>query len=181
MIYVLLTACLAAADLVTKALARRDRHIKKIYNPGFSFGFLKEHPFIIKGIPTAVGILSAVKWVQAVALPQAPERHHGEKNVPRFNAKACDENGSSHVTADIHVPMLRGKYVGREIKKAAYSMIFAGAIGNTYERIKQGYVTDFINVPKGRIRTWFFNIADLCVAAGAALMMLGELTESKDV
>ena len=55
MIYVLLTACLAAADLVTKALARRDRHIKKIYNPGFSFGFLKEHPFIIKGIPTPSG------------------------------------------------------------------------------------------------------------------------------
>ena len=131
MIYVLLTACLAAADLVTKALARRDRRIKKIYNPGFSFGFLKEHPLIIKGIPTAVGILSAVKWMGA----------------------------------------------GKGIKKTACSMILAGAIGNTYERIKQGYVTDFINVPRGRIRTWFFNIADLCVAAGATLMMIGELTD----
>jgi signal peptidase II len=135
MIYTLLTACLAAADLVTKALARRDRHIRKIYNPGFSFGHLKEHPFIVKGIPTAVGILSAVKWARAAS------------------------------------PM----------KKTAYSMILAGAIGNTCERVKQGYVTDFINIPKGRIRTWFFNIADLCVAAGAVLMILGELTESKDV
>ena len=181
MIYVLLTACLAAADLVTKALARRDRHIKKIYNPGFSFGFLKEHPFIIKGIPTAVGILSAVKWIQAVALPQAPERHHGKKDVRGISAKICGENEPSHVAAAMHVPMPRGISLSREVKKTACSMILAGAIGNTYERIKQGYVTDFINVPRGRIRTWFFNIADLCVAAGAALMMLGELTESKDV
>jgi lipoprotein signal peptidase len=165
MIYTLITACLTAADLVTKALARRDRRIRKIYNPGFSFGHLKEHPFIVKGIPTVVGILSAVKWVQAVALPGGTDGHQ--------RIGGADKT----VTEDaITVPE---DDISTTFKKIAYSMILAGAIGNTYERVKQGYVTDFINIPKGRIRTWFFNIADLCVAAGAALMILGELTEKQ--
>ena len=152
MIYILLTASLAAADLITKALARRDAHIKKIYNPGFSFGFLKEHPFIVKGIPTSVGILSAVQWARCVAAAEAAKKAQN-----------------------------RSMRIASVLKGIAHSMILAGAIGNTYERVARGYVTDFINVPKGRIRTWFFNIADMCVAAGAAIMLLGELTEDKRI
>ena len=137
MIYGLLTACLTAADLTAKAAARRDRRIKKLYNPGFSFGYMKEHPLIVKGIPTAVGVLSALKWMRAM------RRHSG----------------------------------AGALEKTALSMILAGAAGNTYERIRRGYVTDFINIPHGRIRTWFFNIADLCIVAGAVLLAAADLTE----
>ncbi len=141
LIYALLIVCLAAADLVTKHFARADRRIRKIYNPGFSFGYLKECPLLIKGVPTLVGILSALKWAQAV-------RRRPGKGI---------------------------------LKKTALSLILAGAVGNTCERLKRGYVTDFINIPRGRISTWFFNIADLCIAAGAALLPLAELTEDKEM
>ena len=140
LIYVLLIVCLATADLVTKHFARRDRRIRKIYNPGFSFGYLKECPLIVKGIPTLVGILSALKWARTM-------RRRSRRSA---------------------------------LTKTALSLILAGAIGNTCERVRQGYVTDFINIPRGRISTWFFNIADLCIAAGAALLPLAELTETEN-
>lgn len=141
LIYALLIVCLAAADLVTKHFASADRRIRKIYNPGFSFGYLRECPLLIKGVPTLVGILSALKWVQAV-------RRRAGKGI---------------------------------LRKTALSLILAGAVGNTCERLRRGYVTDFINIPRGRISTWFFNIADLCIAAGAALLPLAELTEDKEM
>ena len=126
---------------MTKHFARGDRRIRKIYNPGFSFGYLKECPLIVKGIPTLVGILSALKWVRTM------RRRPGQGTLT----------------------------------KTALSLILAGAIGNTCERVRRGYVTDFINIPHGRISTWFFNIADLCIVAGAALLPLAELTEDKEM
>jgi len=60
--------------------------------------------------------------------------------------------------------------------RAALTLISAGALGNLYDRIFQGYVIDFLD-----FRVWpVFNIADTCICAGAALLALGLLHPAKN-
>jgi signal peptidase II len=52
------------------------------------------------------------------------------------------------------------------------SFVLGGAIGNLYDRIAHGTVTDFIEVYHG---TWFFpafNVADSAITVGAVLLLL---------
>ena len=52
----------------------------------------------------------------------------------------------------------------------ASSLIFAGGIGNLIDRIAFGYVTDFLHFLF--IDFPCFNIADICVCVGGALMVI---------
>ena len=49
-----------------------------------------------------------------------------------------------------------------------YAMIVGGGIGNLYDRIFQGYVTDFIRLFPFN---FIFNFADICVVIGAILLI----------
>lgn len=51
--------------------------------------------------------------------------------------------------------------------QAALLLVAAGALGNTLDRVGRGYVVDFIHVPHWPV----FNVADMCVTAGAALII----------
>ena len=54
------------------------------------------------------------------------------------------------------------------------TMVMAGGIGNAVDRIRLGYVVDFIYVKL--IDFPVFNAADICVTVGMALIALGFLT-----
>lgn len=51
----------------------------------------------------------------------------------------------------------------------SYAMIVGGGIGNLYDRIFQGYVTDFIRLFPFN---FIFNFADVCVVIGAILLIV---------
>ena len=55
------------------------------------------------------------------------------------------------------------------------TMVVAGAVGNALDRVRLGYVIDFIYVKL--IDFPVFNVADICVTAGCALIVLSLLTE----
>lgn len=68
----------------------------------------------------------------------------------------------------------------------ALSLIFAGALGNLVDRLRLGYVTDFIYVRLWGYFYWpAFNVADSAITVGAislaviALVKLGEKNEAK--
>lgn len=50
----------------------------------------------------------------------------------------------------------------------AFVLVLAGALGNVVDRAMRGYVVDFIHVTRWPV----FNVADIAVVAGAALMIL---------
>lgn len=61
----------------------------------------------------------------------------------------------------------------------AWSLVLAGALGNLYDRIRIGYVVDFLD-----FRVWpVFNVADVSICLGAFLVALhfftGKRTEGK--
>ena len=59
-------------------------------------------------------------------------------------------------------------YLTRRIGLAAGALVFGGALGNLIDRIRLQYVIDYIDV-----HVWpVFNLADMCVVAGVALLML---------
>ncbi len=57
---------------------------------------------------------------------------------------------------------------------AGASFIIGGAIGNLYDRLRFGYVVDFLDF-SGLMFPWVFNVADMAINAGFACLILDAL------
>jgi signal peptidase II len=67
------------------------------------------------------------------------------------------------------------RYIPREsiLGNLALGLIFGGALGNLIDRIRLGYVTDFIYVRLWHDFYWpAFNVADSCISIGAIALIL---------
>jgi signal peptidase II len=63
----------------------------------------------------------------------------------------------------------------------ATSLVVGGGIGNLIDRVaSQGGVTDFLNLGIGALRTGIFNVADVWIMAGAALLFLAKDFRNSD-
>lgn len=59
-------------------------------------------------------------------------------------------------------------------------LVLGGAIGNLVDRIRYGYVVDFIDVTLTKSFRWpTFNVADIAIVAGVALMAIDMFTPRK--
>lgn len=59
------------------------------------------------------------------------------------------------------------------MKMFSISLIFSGGIGNIIDRLMfDRHVTDFMNLGIQNLRTGIFNVADICVTAGAIGLLL---------
>jgi signal peptidase II len=61
----------------------------------------------------------------------------------------------------------------------ALALVFAGALGNVYDRVAYGSVIDFIEVHIFNYHWPDFNVADSAIVAGAALLLLESLLPRK--
>lgn len=56
---------------------------------------------------------------------------------------------------------------------AALGCILAGALGNLIDRLRFGYVIDFLDLHRDGRNIWpIFNVADMCINLGVALLIL---------
>jgi signal peptidase II len=55
------------------------------------------------------------------------------------------------------------------------ALIFGGAMGNVFDRIRAGSVTDFLDFYAGSYHWYTFNIADASICTGAGLLLLSML------
>ena len=58
---------------------------------------------------------------------------------------------------------------GKKTVLISLTMIAGGALGNLIDRIRLGYVTDFIDI---HIWPFVFNFADICVVLGCLILFL---------
>lgn len=58
------------------------------------------------------------------------------------------------------------------VESCGLALFFAGALSNLVDRIAVGSVIDFMNIGIGPLRTGIFNVADVAILAGVALMVL---------
>ena len=65
------------------------------------------------------------------------------------------------------------KYGKKELR-TGLAFLLGGAYSNTYDRVKRGYVVDYLNFPKlpGKVKDIVFNISDFCIIIGACLIVI---------
>ena len=64
---------------------------------------------------------------------------------------------------------------GMVVLSAGLSLVLGGAIGNLIDRVRLGYVTDFIQVWFGNWAFPSFNVADSAITVGAACLIIDAL------
>ena len=65
------------------------------------------------------------------------------------------------------------------LARAGLSLILGGAIGNLIDRVRQGYVIDFVDVYWNGWHFWAFNVADASITIGAILVFVDLLVVSR--
>jgi signal peptidase II len=72
---------------------------------------------------------------------------------------------------------LRAQGMGLAYRLGLYLILGAG-LSNLWDRLLRGRVIDFLNVGIGPLRTGIFNLADVALMLGLALMLLGHRRKS---
>jgi signal peptidase II len=68
---------------------------------------------------------------------------------------------------------------GAPMLACAVALILGGALGNAIDRLRLGYVIDFVQVHWGVHYFAAFNVADSAISIGAALLLLDSLLASR--
>jgi signal peptidase II len=63
----------------------------------------------------------------------------------------------------------------RRLLITAIGLIMGGAIGNVIDRIRFGYVVDFLDFSGTGVFPWVFNIADSAITVGVILLIIDSL------
>ena len=110
--------------------------------------------------------------------------------LPIFNLTYTENNGISlgllNATTEIGRWMLVALtsaiavgvaiWIGREknrIDQAALGMVLGGALGNILDRVRFGYVVDFVDLHFGTFRPCLvFNVADAAISIGVVILLL---------
>ena len=73
--------------------------------------------------------------------------------------------------------MLRRAGPVQRLQNAGLMLIVSGALGNVIDRIRHGYVVDFVHAHWGDASFPAFNVADSCITIGAGFILLDALLE----
>ena len=106
-------------------------------------------------------------------LPGALAWHYTENTGMAFSLFADSPALLTAVTALLLAAVLAGILLpgkSSHAVRAGLSLVLAGGLGNLWDRIVRGYVIDFIELRF--VRFAVFNVADICVCAGAGLCIL---------
>jgi signal peptidase II len=92
---------------------------------------------------------------------------------------ALDDPRRAILTTSLAVVALAGiAYYARHVRheerlaRLGLSLILGGAVGNLIDRLRQGYVIDFVDVYWGDWHFWAFNVADAAISVGATLVFI---------
>jgi signal peptidase II len=55
---------------------------------------------------------------------------------------------------------------------SALGLLLGGAVGNLIDRIRLGYVVDWVDMGIGNVRFWTFNIGDAAITCAILLLLL---------
>lgn len=64
---------------------------------------------------------------------------------------------------------------GKNLSSLGFAMILGGGASNLFDRVKRGYVVDYLGLPK--IKKIVFNLSDLFIFLGSFLVLLGDWKE----
>ncbi len=62
---------------------------------------------------------------------------------------------------------------------ASYGLLIGGAVGNALDRLLHGAVADFVHLHWGTMSWYIFNVADIAIVAGVAVLLYDALLGQK--
>ena len=68
----------------------------------------------------------------------------------------------------------------RILERWAFSLILGGALGNGIDRAVRGYVVDFLDFHWRGVHWPAFNVADMAITTGVALMLVGAFSKPEE-
>jgi signal peptidase II len=71
------------------------------------------------------------------------------------------------------------RHAERNLTIAALAMVVGGALGNMIDRLRFGYVVDFLDF-SGLFFPWVFNVADAAITVGAGLLVLDYVANGEE-
>ncbi len=69
---------------------------------------------------------------------------------------------------------------GDRFRQVALGLVAGGAAGNLIDRVRQGFVVDFVDAYWNGWHFWAFNVADAAISIGVAIMILDMLGTSTE-
>ena len=140
-----------------------------------------------------IGLDQATKWLAVASLPYQQQvgfvpgfwNWHLTHNTGAAFSFLANAGGWQHgffialatlISVVLAVALRR---VAREDWRNAFpfALIIAGALGNLVDRLRFGYVVDFVEWYVGSFYWPVFNLADSCIVVGAGLMVLYSLLQ----
>jgi signal peptidase II len=79
----------------------------------------------------------------------------------------------------ILVWLRRSSASGQRLQCVGLMLIVSGALGNVIDRMRYGYVVDFIHAHWGTASFPAFNVADSCISVGAGLLLLDAFLDGR--
>lgn len=67
----------------------------------------------------------------------------------------------------------------RRLLVTAIGLVMGGALGNVIDRVRFGYVVDFIDFSGTGVFPWVFNVADSAITVGVLLLILDSLKSDR--
>lgn len=67
----------------------------------------------------------------------------------------------------------------RRLLVAAIGLVMGGAIGNVIDRIRFGFVVDFLDFSGTGVFPWVFNVADAAITVGVVLLILDSVLSER--
>ncbi len=144
---------------------------------------------------TTIGCDHATKYAARVSLQGAPHRSYFGNMIrisyaentggflslgaglPPAHRTVLFTAVTGLVLAGLAALVFRGR-LGR-ITGLGMALFVAGGASNWIDRVLRGSVVDFLNLGIGPLRTGIFNVADVAIMLGAAIMVFGELAKSR--
>ena len=87
------------------------------------------------------------------------------------------------VVATAGIALAVGLWIARESSRwdvAALGLVLGGALGNIFDRIRFGYVVDFLHFFWHEASFWVFNVADAAITCGVVMLLVRALAPVKD-
>lgn len=71
------------------------------------------------------------------------------------------------------------RHAKRNLFACSMALVISGALGNLWDRLVYGFVTDFLDFHAFGYHWPAFNVADVCICIGAALLVFDEFRREK--
>ena len=87
-------------------------------------------------------------------------------------------SGISIIASIAIMVWMRRVAVDQVLKLSALSILLAGAVGNLIDRFFLGFVIDFIDLHYQTLYWPIFNVADILISVGVALLLFSDMKKS---